>query len=49
MADNARKWVASKEGQKALKSAIKAVQKDINALKKAREVDPKELDKPMTL
>ncbi|RKX26950.1 MAG: hypothetical protein DRP46_10355 [Candidatus Zixiibacteriota bacterium] len=49
LAEEARAWVASPEGKKALLDALKATNEEIKALKKAREVDPKELDKPMTL
>ncbi len=49
MAEEARAWVASPSGKKAVLDALKATGDEIKALKKAREVDPKELDRPMTL
>ena len=49
LAEEARAWVASLEGKKAILDALKTTEEEIKALNKAREVDPKELDKPMTL
>jgi len=46
---DAAKWVASPAGQKAIRKAMKQAQIEVDQLKKAREIDLDELNKPMTI
>jgi hypothetical protein len=49
LAEEARKWVASAEGKKALENALGRAKEDIEKLKNARRVDPEELERPITM
>lgn len=42
-------WVKLPEGKRAILEALEITQKDIDALRKSREIPPGELDKPMTI
>jgi hypothetical protein len=44
-----KSWIRSPAGKKSISAAVQRANKDINLLKKAREIDPSELEKPMTL
>ena len=44
----AREWVASPEGRKAAQEALREAAAFTSELRRAREVDPQWLDKPVT-
>lgn len=45
----ARNWVSTSEGKKAIKDHAQSLRKELNKLEKARQVDPKRLNQPVTL
>lgn len=49
LAEKAKEWVTSKEGQESLLKALRNARDFTRELQKARAVDPKRLDDPVTL
>lgn len=49
LADKAKKWVTSSEGERALQEGLQRATQTTAELKEARRVDPKTLHEPFTL
>jgi len=49
MAQRAKEWVSSQQGQQALSRTVQEAVQETDRLRQIRQVDPKTLHEPMTL
>jgi hypothetical protein len=49
LAQRAREWVTSQQGQQALSRTVQEAVKETDRLRQARQIDPKTLHEPVTL
>jgi hypothetical protein len=49
LAERAREWVTSTQGQQALSRTVQEAVKETDRLRQARQIDPKTLHEPVTL